>query len=446
MHMDPLAARRTQAGAPVVHGVHALLRGLDRLAQAAPEHWFASLTVRFNQLIYVGDTVEFALADGSETGCTLVASVAGTPVFQATLDVAFPCMEASPLPIGATSLGQPQTRPVELDLAGMAGRSGAVALPAADAIAAAFPHLARAWSPARVAAVAATSTLVGMACPGLHSLYGTLSLAACDASAEMLAYRVTDANPRHRMVQMEVEGGGMRGTVLAFARLPPARQPTMEALAGRVPRDAFAGGTALIIGGSRGLGELSAKLLAVGGARTIVTYAAGSDDAAHLAASIRAWGGWCEAVRYDVRQPAAGQLAGLPTPGQLYYFATPPIFQRRTTPFMPERHAAFQAFYVDGFYDAFQALHAASPGLAAFYPSSVAVETRPAGMTEYAMAKAAGEILCADLQANWPGARIVVSRLPRLPTDQTAALTQIDTADPVAVLLPILHEVQSPCR
>ncbi len=34
MHVDALAARRTQAGAPVVHGMHALLWALDALAAA----------------------------------------------------------------------------------------------------------------------------------------------------------------------------------------------------------------------------------------------------------------------------------------------------------------------------------------------------------------------------------------------------------------------------
>jgi acyl dehydratase len=36
MHMDSVLARRTQAGAPVVHGVHLLLWGLDALARAEP--------------------------------------------------------------------------------------------------------------------------------------------------------------------------------------------------------------------------------------------------------------------------------------------------------------------------------------------------------------------------------------------------------------------------
>ena len=42
MHVDALAARRTQAGAPVVHGMHAVLWALDALAGAeliGPATW-----------------------------------------------------------------------------------------------------------------------------------------------------------------------------------------------------------------------------------------------------------------------------------------------------------------------------------------------------------------------------------------------------------------------
>ena len=64
-------------------------------------------------------------------------------------------------------------------------------------------------------------------------------------------------------------------------------------------------------------------------------------------------------------------------------------------------------------------------------------------MTEYSMAKAAGEVLCADINQSMSTAHVTVSRLPRLPTDQTATITQVDEADPVATMLPIVREVQS---
>jgi hypothetical protein len=64
-------------------------------------------------------------------------------------------------------------------------------------------------------------------------------------------------------------------------------------------------------------------------------------------------------------------------------------------------------------------------------------------MTEYTMSKAAGEVLCADIDKHVRNVRVVMRRLPRLPTDQTASLNQKECADPTTVMLPIIRDVQS---
>lgn len=71
------------------------------------------------------------------------------------------------------------------------------------------------------------------------------------------------------------------------------------------------------------------------------------------------------------------------------------------------------------------------------YPSSVYVEARPRGMGEYAMSKAAAEVLCTELARAHPGVRIRVERLARVLTDQTQGLVQVkaDSAEQVLARL-----------
>jgi NAD(P)-dependent dehydrogenase (short-subunit alcohol dehydrogenase family) len=203
---------------------------------------------------------------------------------------------------------------------------------------------------------------------------------------------------------------------------------------------------ALVVGGSRGLGEVTAKALAAGGADVTITYAVGEAEARGVQSETRAAGAEMDVLRYDVREEAEWQLAGVQRPfTHVFYFATGPMFRPKGTlvhaPYLDE----FIAFYVKGFHDLCVALMREgtayrSKRLVAFYPSSTVVDDRPAGMTELAMAKAAGEQMCRDMAAHMPGLSIVTARLPRMRTDQTATVLPERGIDALRVLLRLLRE------
>src|SRR5664279_3725495 len=72
MHVDALQARRTLAGAPVVHGIHLLLWALDSLANAQPGLApLRSLRVQFNKFVYLDERVEVILTQQGPTNARL---------------------------------------------------------------------------------------------------------------------------------------------------------------------------------------------------------------------------------------------------------------------------------------------------------------------------------------------------------------------------------------
>ena len=76
-----------------------------------------------------------------------------------------------------------------------------------------------------------------------------------------------------------------------------------------------------------------------------------------------------------------------------------------------------------------------------FYPSTIFIDELRSDTTEYAAAKAAGEVLCRMLERTRPGLRVASARLPVL-TDQTSTFTGGGAAaDPVPVLLKGLREI-----
>jgi acyl dehydratase/NADP-dependent 3-hydroxy acid dehydrogenase YdfG len=453
MHIDAHAARRTQAGAPVVHGMHALLWALDALAAAELiDPQLCEIRAQFRKFTYLDMVCDLELShwDSNTAGAELCSNGLVPTTIQLRNGQRPVVAEADTAELAAPETEVAGKEPLAPALQNLAGLRGWVTAPGTAAeFEAAFPALVRVIGTRRVAALGALSRLVGMVCPGPHSIFAgfTADLVESRSQRPGVGFEVTKLHQQYRMIGMNVRGGGLSGTATTFMRWPPVEAPSMDAVAAAVAADKFAGAVALVIGGSRGLGAVTAKAIAAGGGRAIITYAKGRDDAAKLAAGINAacGPGVCTALAYDSSHEAAGQLAALTEDvNQLYYFATPPIFPRTTDQFSPERFREFRSVYVDGFDDAcrFVRMRSRVPVLTAFYPSSVAVEEVPSGLAEYAKAKAEGEKLCAAMMGQIAGLKVVVGRLPRVLTDQTATIAQVENADPLTVMLPFVHKLQ----
>jgi NAD(P)-dependent dehydrogenase (short-subunit alcohol dehydrogenase family) len=457
IHVNPIAARRTSAGAPVVHGVHTLLWLLNLIgADHGDIGQIATLKVRFRNMLYLGERADARITKRSATGLQAQVCVDGVEVLSLTALLGTPPAEARPP-------GDPSEEPpvAELPVHGsvprdptledMEGQRGWLAFATDPAeMERAFPEAARLLGSRRVAALGCSTYLVGMIVPGRHSVYVGLDLrfTADTHPANGLRFAVTFVDPRFRRVQMNIIGGGLTGALETFSRVPPVAQPSMASVAESVTPDAFKDSVALVVGGSRGLGELTAKLIAAGGGRVIVTYATGKADADTLAAEINAWGGNCEVLAYDARQAADRQLDALGClPTHLYYFATPTISRRKSGLCSRHRLDEFNDFYVHGFLRLVEAgLQRRPEGIAVFYPSTVYVQDTPPDLAEYAMSKAAGEILCREIARSLPKVRVLTERLPRIPTDQTASLIPVKGASALAVMLPIVRRMHEPPR
>lgn len=456
MHMDAVAARRTQAGLPVVHGVHTLLWALDSLAaNGLIEQPLLRARVRFLKWAYVGDEAELTVAVEGPNPARVEVSVGGLAVLTADLTYGERAVSATD---GARSPEDPLPVALDRSIDDCADLSGEGYTAAAEDATLMFPALARLIGGTEVAEVAATSYVVGMEVPGLHSMFSKadLSFAAVAGSGvrRALHWSVIYTDTRFRKARIAVAGGSVSGTLEVFFRVPPVRQASMGLLQRHVEASEFSGMRALIIGGSRGLGELTAKLVAAGGGVPTLTYAVGKTDAEQVCAQIRAAGGRSELLQYDVRKPAAEQIAGLTeVPTHLFYFATSTIYRQKRGVLSGAALAEFIQFYVLGFYDlcvGLTELRGAQSGkLAVLYPSTVFIEDRPAGMAEYAMVKAAGEQLCVDMNKYLEGLHVVSHRFPKLPTDQTAGVLPERETDAVDAILPVLRElmlVGSPAR
>jgi len=446
MHLDQAFARRSQVGAPVVHGIHNLAWAANAVLDRYPLK-VASLRARFLQPLYLDETAHVRIRDRSDSQIEFEIVAADTVIAQIRLSTQPGKFAAGGAQQAAAALRQ-FAEPANLRFEELAGQAGAVAIADLD-LRPTFPALTDSIGTAAVKALMATSQIVGMACPGLHSLFAGLDITCHPQSAPegALAYAVAKTDARFRSLQIDVSGSGITGRLDAFARPAPPSQPAMNEISPRVPGRPFAGQRSLIVGGSRGLGEVTAKILAAGGGHAVITYRDGKDEAERVSAEILAAGGRCEMLRYDVLAPAGGQLQNLGAVDCAYYFATPKIFQRRSALYEPEKLRRFLSFYADGFYDLCTALADGRSGkTAVFYPSTVAIDEATAATAEYAMAKMAGEVLAGHLNEFTAGIHVVCRRLPRILTDQTATVGVARTDNALDVMMPIVYEVQQMAR
>jgi acyl dehydratase len=448
LHMDPVMARRLLFGQTIVHGLHALLWGADEHLRArAQDLELRAVRAGFQAGIGVGQTVRCISTHSDEHQVEMRLEIEKTPVVWAR-------MAWSPS-------GRPRTETLlrafhepgkcrERSFEEAAGASGGIPLYLDGELAAAlFPNLTRLLPPMQLAALLATTRLVGMECPGLHSIFSGLDLTfspECSGVQE-LNYHVADGNQRLALLSMDVEAPGMRGRLQTFFRPAPQRQAAFTDIRREVLPDEFSGQRALIIGGSRGLGEVAAKLLAAGGAEVLITYCRGEQEAKQIVEEIAAHGVAADCLPLNVLEPLPAALLSMAAnrsePLYLYYFATPFIFGAAKGRFSTKRFNAFSEYYVTGFHRTVQSVAAASVGLKKiFYPSSAAIDELPLDMGEYAAAKMAGEILCAFLQKTNPEIAIHKPRLPRVATDQTVGLLPVSNRDPVPVLAAHLRHLR----
>ena len=230
LHIDQVAARRTLAGAPVVHGIHTFLWLLDVIAAGRALKTVASLKVKFIRMLYVGETATATISREDDTSLSAKASVGNTDVLHARLFFGPPSRQRPFSKLPLTTVLSP-TIPSDLaieQMAGQYGRLGFVTPPIE--LAQKFPNASRLIGAQRIAAIGCTTRLVGMVLPGLHSIYNSLNVMMVEGGEndDALSFRTEHIDPRFRLGRFAVAGGGISGSLEAFHRPAPLPQARIE--------------------------------------------------------------------------------------------------------------------------------------------------------------------------------------------------------------------------
>lgn len=456
LHLDPVAARRTQFGQTLIHGVCGTLKALDlfleMLGQAIA---LLSLKVKYSKPAAQGQNLAaFFDTHGELTRIEVFADGTRCQIIEVTTA---PRPSAPPdeshqfIPVGESA-----DACTDLAIEACKDLCGKVDLAwDQQKMAALFPSATRYLPTRQLAVLLASTRIVGMRCPGLHSVFAQLDLRFPQRESgsgtnddSTLAYQVLSFDQRINRVELSLESGPIEGTIEAFFRSPPVNQASFAKLSALVTHDEFHQQHALVIGASRGLGEMITKLLAAGGAKVVMSYATGREDAIRVASEIAQHRAQPTVIAYNALDGSipADLSETCASLTHIYYLASPSIKKSDGGVWDQRLFARYCSYYIDGLASLLQQVNQYRPvnrELRLFIPSSIFLEQNPKGFDEYIAAKAAAEAFARCYQTSHRNCLTFAPRLPRLHTDQTAGVKGIDELKTIEVIVAQLRTASS---
>ena len=286
-----------------------------------------------------------------------------------------------------------------------------------------YPTLSNHLNKDQISILLASSRIVGMKVPGLNSLFYKLQLSKTkNKYSYKIKYEVSEFDIRVKMINIDLQANNMNGHINSFIRPESKKQENFSKIIKLIKKNNFKNQRAFIVGGSRGLGEVTTKILSAGSAKILFTYNLGIKDAKNLNNEITKYGRKCKFIKIDVNSTNKLSLIKKINefkPTHFYYFATPNIFSGAGFKFSRKIFDNFNDIYISGFQNIFEIIDKKYLKKV-FYPSSIAVENSEAKLAEYAASKSASEILCKYLKKRYKNIFFDMPRLPRLKTDQTS--------------------------
>jgi hypothetical protein len=278
--------------------------------------------------------------------------------------------------------------------------------------------------------------IIGMRCPGEFALFRGFTWKSSKTSLDRpVQYSVDAVDQRFRLLKIKIQSPFAQVATEVILRKPPITQSPYSEIQSVVRANEFRGIRALVIGGSRGLGELTVKALAAGSAEVLFTYLHGGNDAQSL---VDLTGPNVSTMQFDMMESKPALLTQFGA-SHLFYFPTPHIEKQPTNSWDEDLYKRFFEMYVTKF----RSLLISVKPKSVFFPSSVFVSSNEVGFSEYVRAKAAGETFSKEWEIAHPGTKIVIGILPPLVTDQTTIRLGEDTSKNILDLLPWIRKVAS---
>ncbi len=447
VHTDPMYARRSMYGEQVVHGINTLLLAINYFAKTLKNNFqINKIDVKFLKPIFLDTKFDFKIISNEKNNAEI--HILSNDAICTKIKLQFYYTKNAFKYKNFYKTRPKKTNPkiFSYEKSKNICQSIEITYDYEDLLKI-YPYLLQKLNNYQIGVILSLTRLVGMNCPGLNSLFSSFNINFKEKLVidNKLNYSLKNYDDRFSLFDIKIYSESFEGSVIAFNRPSSVSQPHYSKLIHLVKKKEFLNQRALIIGGSRGLGEMTAKLLSIGGANVTITYNKGIKDCSLVVDEINSSGGTAEPLKLNILEDNYSYFDTLENdrlPTHIYYYPTPFIFSGSKGFYSEKLFNNFSKYYVEGFFNTVDYFIKKNI-INYFYPSTVAIDELPADMLEYTLAKSSGEKLCEFFKKKYSKINIYSTKLPRLETDQTVSLFPVKNEDPTKILLTHLRSFNS---
>ena len=447
IHVDPLISRRLIPGSQIVHGVNIFLTALNSILKQKKINKFNKIKCNFFNSVNINEKVYFAKR---KIGKNLLIEIKNKSIIFANillendlndLEKKFYHKKNYFIKINKIKKNYINNN---FSAHKMVNKNYEINLNNFK-LSRKFKNLNEIFNKSQFKSILSISYFIGMVCPGLNSIlsYFEINLRRNVSSNKKINFYVENFDKRINSLKIKFNGT-LEGQVKSFVHPGKTQQPEIKKIKKFVKNNEFLKTKSLIIGGSRGLGELTAKILASGKGNVNVTYFKGFEDAKKLQKEINSTSGKkCKIEKFNViRDDLKRKVNFFSNYDFIFFFASPKISIKRTDKFDKNVFNHFYKYYVKKFKNICQLLEKNSKKKQIiFFPSTIFIENTPNKLKEYVKAKLLAEKMISELNMRFKKLRIVSVRLPKLKTDQTVGVITNFKNQNIKIVTPIIRNI-----
>lgn len=284
-----------------------------------------------------------------------------------------------------------------------------------------YPILYNYYNNRQIWQIINTSTFVGMITPGMYSIFNSLEIIddrTTEHNCDDLFFCLNNFDKEYKICNYDFYGKYTCGKITSIYRNKPVIQKRLK----NIERsDIFKDENVLVIGGSRGLGEVISKLFHANGAKVTLTYCNSHKEAEKIQNESNQEIRIC---KYNAIQDydKINELTKYECFTKIFYMATPSVTNQSS--FNLERFLNYVEYYCIGFKNLLENINMKTLKHV-YYPSTVFLDKENTKYREYTLAKKIGEHIVDAYRERFPYIRFEWVRLSPMKTDLTNGLINL---------------------